>query len=158
MDTTLTEMGHAYGKAKFSGLCPLSGLTVVAGSTHIRRLAMVWADGTVFDAYVHHKAAETMAFRGPGDGAASPWLRGLAVDPLAPAVEGTRISVWRRVAGAFEAQVDSWLLINGMWRNGRTGGRSTPKQLAAAFAKINPANVIASSAVAPWTPKPIASL
>lgn len=137
----LVEMGHAYGKAKFSSTCKLTGIALSIGAPY-RRLAFWTRSGRYFDGFVPTKTAERLEFRGATFAESfSTWTRwtpedwATATADLASLPVGTRIEVMRDARGSWDVVVSSWFRqeFDGKWRNVGTRGESTDGQLAAAL-------------------------
>lgn len=153
--TLLVELGHGYGKAKYSGTCRITG-NVILPSTTVRKVVFWTRDGRNFDGYLPSGTVSALDFRGVqrtiesldagtdlGVEGVSEWvvgsasldfLRGL---DLASLPDGTKIEVLRYVEGAYAPTVDGWTVrVFGAKREWCSAtGRITDKQLASAFAR-----------------------
>lgn len=151
----LIEMGHGYGKAKFSGACRITG-NVILPSTTVRKVVFWTRDGRKFDGYLPSGTVSVLEFHGIsrsiedleagkdlGITGVSTWmvgaasLQGLQALDLASLPAGTRIEVLRYVEGAYAPTVDAWTVrVLGAKREWCSGsGRSSDKQLAASLAR-----------------------
>ena len=157
--TVLVEMGHAYGKARYPGKCPMTGMMIRPGDP-IRKVVCWTREGRQLDAYVHHRSAEFWSFHGGSEGLTgetgdmpwSSWRRfdgesfRVAVSGLDDFALGTTIIV-ADVSDCFPTMlVKAWRRTTKGWESyraicsaaeyaGTARSDSTSKQLQAAFAR-----------------------
>ena len=173
--TVRVEMGHGYGKAKYSGTCRITGNAILP-STTVRKVVFWTRDGRKFDGYLPSGTVAALDFRGVqrtiesldagtdlGIEGVSEWVVGSAslgslqgLD-LASLPDGTRIEVLRYVEGAYAPTVDAWTVrVFGekrLWHSGT--GRITDKQLASGFARTK--RIAGFRVTVPLTFRPLAS-
>ena len=157
----LIEMGHAYGKAKFSGHCKVTGIHISPGAP-IRHLAFASRDGRVFDGYVPTKTAELLAFRGGGATDGNGWSHWHPWTPawlegrdLASMEAGTTIHLMKDSRGGYTCTTQKWsleVLGDGTrrWNNHETRGKSTDAMLSSTLRRVTDAVVYRFEA--PWKP------
>lgn len=149
----LVEMGHGYGKAKFSGSCKVTGLPIIIGQT-IRKLSFWSRDGRFFEGYVPGATCSLLQFVGGGEfmtegGPVTPatstwrlwspsWLEGV---DLASMPVGTSFEVMKVNAGAYAETINRWVLDErgGVRAWVQNYNRSSDAQLAAALKRTKKA-------------------
>lgn len=154
--TVCTEMGHAYGRCKFSGFCPMTGLPMRPGD-HYRHVTVWTRTGKHLSATVAAESVSFWAFYGPSDASFSKWRRWhedwlTEIGDLDALPAGTTIRVAR--PGPVQMDVKAWTKdkFDGKW-HGKGYSKNTSKQLLAAFKRSTGATAFMVDL--PWKPTPL---
>ena len=131
----LVRMGHGYGRAKYAGTCPLTGIHQSIGG-YCRELVFWTRNGRLFDGYVPSRTAELLAFHGcePGYSSWQRWTPEAWTAAFAGGLDGLEtIEIMRDARGAGDCVVVEYVFdrVLRLWVNRGSRGRSTPAQLLA---------------------------